>query len=403
MIRDIIMSAAGQSITPQPAILIPFRLPIYVNDGGFTGHYSGSNSKLLYSQNAASYNNITGNPLLTATYVGAGFLVEQSDTTGIEFNGDWTGQKFVTTGATSTNGQTWIANTSTPHREDFVVYSPEKDTLISSTHNTPSGWKGLIVSTDQGATWTVSFDGGSYTSSGFTFSKYSFGRPIWNGFEFLILAYNSATSKLQAFKSATGSSWTISNIVESTGTLTGTYIPAGTTSKSWSYSAPVWTGSKYVIAGNYTIIYTGYFEDYSVIWTSTDGITWTRKLWAVTPSNNSGGLSVISYSETYDRLVAGGYFYVASDQKYYTSDDSGATWTARTPSLVSNKLIEFNAIKWYKHLNLFVAVMTNTPSSTPSYVAATSADGLSWTTYSITVPTGLPAPVGPARMSIGLI
>jgi OmcA/MtrC family decaheme c-type cytochrome len=236
---------------------------------------------------------------------------------------------------------------------DGVLWTPRYAPPVDYTSIAWNGTRFAAVGASAAATST---DGATWTTR--TIPAGNYAAVAWNGTEFVAVG-SGASSGNAASASADGVTWSartvpatytalawggatwvaVGNGVAATSpdgiTWTARTIPTG------SYTGVVWTGARFAAVGN------------GVAVTSPDGVTWTA---ATIPSVPWAAIA----SSGTTLSAVGGNGYVA------TSSDGGATWAAG-PTPLTNGV--WKAIGWSG--TAFVAVGTG--------LAATSADGITWT------------------------
>lgn len=289
---------------------------------------------------------------------------------------------FVAVGAsgavyTSPDGTTWTSRSAGAQTFSDIVYNSTSGTLVAT------GAVGTIYTSTDGTTWTSRTLGEN---------SYTLGAVLWDGTQYT--AYSFGNNVSAYFRSTDAITWTRSSFPDQTITnrvqyLGGKYIRvAGTNNNHMSYSTDgvTWTsadqvsyrtttGFSYDTIQKVNSVYfaVGFGGNYPVVWTSTDGITFTPSRTAVR--------GFIAYNGTYYFSAWKG---TGGSLGIYRSSN-GSTWTHFSDlgtEATSNRTFNVQSIPpeviWANgKLSVYVgsaAVSTALNTNTVYY----SSDGSSW-------------------------
>ena len=231
---------------------------------------------------------------------------------------------FIAVGAagaiyTSPTGTTWTSRSAGATQFNDIVYNSTA---------------GLLVAVGAGGNIYTSPDGTTWTNRSLGENSYALGSVIWDGTQYLAFALGSATSAY--FRSTDGITWTRSSHIDqvATGTVVwlggkyirttttgGNYLSSSTDGITWraadqvSYRATTGVSFDTIQKVNSTYFAVGFGGNYPVVYTSSDGITFSPSRTAVR--------GFIAYNGTYYFSAWKG---TGGSLGIYRSSD-GATWT----------------------------------------------------------------------------
>jgi hypothetical protein len=186
------------------------------------------------------------------------------------------------------------------------------------------------------------------------------GGVTWSAITFANSTYYTGVAANGATFVAVGGAGYINYSTNSGATWTSAGQPLGS---NFSFSGVAYGAGVFVAIG------TNYFSNTRQYVTSTDGITWTTRTF---PGSGGDGWQAITFG--------GGKFVTiaAGSGTWFTSTD-GITWSSQTGGTTVNSLA-YGAGYWV--------------SGTYPNVVGYSTDGLNWTTYTLTPPTGYIRAIG---------
>lgn len=289
---------------------------------------------------------------------------------------------FIAVGAagavyTSPDGVTWTSRSAGAAQFNDIVYNSTSGTLVAV------GGAGTIYTSTNGTTWTSRTLGET---------TYALGAVLWDGSQYTAYTFGSAVSVY--FRSTDAITWTRSSFMDQVSTnrvqwiggkyirvsaAAGNYIASSTDGVTWraadqvSYRITTGTTIDAIQKVNTTYFLVGFVSNYPVVYTSTDGISFSPSRTAVR--------GFLAYTGSYYFSAWKG---TGGSLGIYRSSD-GASWThysdigtdASSTRTVNVQTIPPDIVYANGKLSVYVgsaAVSTALNTTTVYY----SSDGLTW-------------------------